>query len=485
MPPMPSPQLGIFQPIAAGLPLPFFLLGERGSALFDCDNDGDLDSAMLASDLGSGDFVVNRNVNLGAGLVDIDTVPGTFLTGIQGDDSPEVSGALDFADFNGDGIPDVVVVASELDVPAENALSICYGDGAADACGFDCTKQVDFTDLPLADPQLPLSVEAGDFDGDGTPDNAVVLFASERLVYLFNNGNTQIPSDPGFTGNFSAGDSLLENTQPIANAVPAEVISGFFNTDDVLDVAVSNFANPTPGETSNVAVFLSDGAGGISPVELLSFPPTPPGATFNHSRADALEVGDFDHCGGDDLVVLALSPLPDGGGGFEPFKQAHFWQNINEPPVVVIDPNVPTQITLDTLVNIPTTCTDSTLDDRTFQWTTVSQPVGATVSFGTPTGNLIGAQEDAGTTFAADLPGSYTVQIVCTDACGLSDDNLDQIQISFNVLFPLTQGANLFNCYLVPTAVISGGAPVWGFMVLIAMPLLTGVFRRIRRCSSP
>lgn len=477
-----APHLGIFQPTAVGFPLPFLLLGERSSALFDCDNDGDLDSAMLALDL-DGEFFINRNVNQGTGLVDINTVPGSFFTGIEGDDSPLVSGAVDVADFNGDGILDVVVVAGEADPPAEDALAICYGDGTADNCGFDCTNQVAFNDFGPPDPQAPLSVEAGDFNMDGVPDNAVVLFGLGQLVYLFNNGNTEVPSDPGFTGNFTSGASLVVDTQPIANALPAEVTSGFFNTDDVLDVAVSNFANPTLGERSNVAVFLSDGAGGILPAELLSFPPIPGGATFDFTRADALEAGDFDHCGGDDLVVLAVSPISDGIGGFDPFKQAHFWQNINEAPDVTIGPGEPTQILINTAADIPATCTDPTQDERSFQWTVTAQPPGSNAVFGTPNGTITGLDTNVSSTFQADQLGNYTLQVTCTDACGLSDTASVVVSIVSEppptptptpTPLPLTQGA----CIATLNPVNDAAAGQWIASLLLCLTVY-GVIKHL------
>ncbi len=443
--------------------------GERGMELFDCDGDGDLDAVTAVSDATVSEYFIHVNMNGGAGLQDIVPATGIFDTTLGTGIDDNLPAVLDVADFDGDTVLDVAFVGNGQ--PGGNAdnLAICLGDGA-NPCGFACTNQVDLNDfeqVPQASPNVnPTSIEAADFDGEGSPDVAIVLSTPDNiLVYLFNDG----------AGNFSSGASLVRDTQPSPGGFPYAVTSGLFNFDDVPDAAVTNFFPRVAAAAgvSTVAVFNSDGSGGILPIEILSFPP--PFMNFQYNEADAIEAGDFDHCGGDDIVALARSPMAPGTGGLpikfgtqtvEYFKQAHFWYNENEPPVADAGPDLAALFNTDVTIN--GTCSDPTMDDRTFSWTVTNQPSGSTFTFGTPNGNITGLNTAVTTTFQANTAGNYTVLLTCTDFCGLQAT--DTLTIVVTGVPPpglfQTQGGCLAS--LTPEA---GRGVKWVYVLLMLLPL--------------
>lgn len=408
--------------------------GERGMELFDCDGDGNLDSVTGVAHAATSDFFIHVNMNDGSGLQDIVPLTGVIDTTLSiGSDEVRPS-VVDTGDFDGDAIPDVVFVGDGR--PGNDGVAICLGDGA-DPCGFTCTNQVDLLDfqqVPKASPDvIPTSVEAADFDGSGTPDLAVVLGDPDNVVVvLFNDG----------TGQFSSASSLVLN--PSSGGVfPYAVRSGSFNLDDAADLAVTNFSDD-PAVASTVAVFNSDGSGGFLPLETLSFP-APPAPGANYIEADAVETGDFDHCGGDDIVALAGSPLaavpglPIKFGNVTPtlIKQAHFWYNADEAPTVTAV--TPLTGDVDEPIAVSATCADPTLDERSYVWT-ITGPSGSASSITPESGTLTGTAVDIAGTFQGDTPGAYTLTLAC-DSCDLSATGT--VLITLNAGNALTQGGCL------------------------------------------
>ena len=83
----------------------------------------------------------------------------------------------------------------------------------------------------------PLSVAAGDFNGDGELDLAVANAGTDTIEILLNNGN----------GTFTAGNSYAHTRGYYGNAIPYDVIAGDFNGDGNLDFAVANYDQATAG----------------------------------------------------------------------------------------------------------------------------------------------------------------------------------------------------------------------------------------------
>lgn len=137
---------------------------------------------------------------------------------------------------------------------------------------------------------VPFAIEAGDFNGDGRPDLAVVNLTPASVSIFLNNGGTTLIGPTNF---------------PVGNN-PFALTVADFNLDNQLDLAVAN------SESNNVSILLGDGMGGF-------------GAASNvtvGSAPSAIDAGDFNLDGKPDLIVANLNSgyasvlLGDGNGGF-------------------------------------------------------------------------------------------------------------------------------------------------------------------------
>jgi hypothetical protein len=145
---------GSFQKSAGGTGADF----ARFIGLADVDNDGRLDVAVALDDLSSGHVSLWRGVQGGLGA------PSTIATTAD----PE---GLAFANMNGDGAVDLVVVANQND-----AIEISLGDGAGH-----------FTSaLSLPTPAEPSVLAVGDLNGDGKPDLVVPTLRGQTLRIFLN-----------------------------------------------------------------------------------------------------------------------------------------------------------------------------------------------------------------------------------------------------------------------------------------------------------
>ncbi len=170
------------------------------------------------------------------------------------------------ADFNGDGIPDIAAAGGYY-------LIIWLGNGDGS-----------FTHLPTSvSTVIPsfFAMVTGDFNGDGIPDLAA---GQDRLFVYLGNGDGTFTQAPTIT------------VTPIAGGIVANLTAGDFNRDGKLDLAV-----PVPA-TGVIAVFLGNGNGTFQP------------ATSNPTVgqwSNRVAVGDFNGDGIPDLYVTAETSLTD------------------------------------------------------------------------------------------------------------------------------------------------------------------------------
>jgi hypothetical protein len=139
-------------------------------------------------------------------------------------------------DFNGDGIPDLVVVNRGLPDRLENTVSVLLGNG-------DGTFQ---SAQNFAVGSYPQSVAVGDFNGDGHLDLTVANANDGTVSILLGNGD----------GTFQAAQNYAVGSNPLSVAI------GDFNGDGFADLAIANqgtYRNNYTG--SSVSILLGNGDG--------------------------------------------------------------------------------------------------------------------------------------------------------------------------------------------------------------------------------
>ena len=187
--------------------------------------------------------------------------------------------AIAIGDFNGDGIPDFAVANS-----SDNTVTVLLGNASG---GFSAPAA-----SPFAVGTNPVSVVAGDFNGDGIQDLAAANSGGSSITVLLGNGSggfTPASGSPFAVGN-----------------VPASVVIGDFNGDGIQDLATANPAG------NSITILLGNGSGGFT--VLNGFP-----AGTNPA---SLAVGDFNGDGIQDLAAANSNSnnitilLGNGSGGF-------------------------------------------------------------------------------------------------------------------------------------------------------------------------
>ncbi len=201
--------------------------------------------------------------------------------------------AVAIGDFNGDGIPDLVVTTSGYaGGPGTMTVLLGKGDGT-----FTTTA-----DSPVAAESSPISISVADFNADGKADLAVVNSAGPDVTILLGNGD----------GTFTA---ATDSPITVGNS-PLSVVAGDFNGDGKIDLAVANSCYDC-GNVGSLTILIGNGNGTFTQAE------NSPVMVGND--AVSIAVGDFN---GDGKADLGVANSDDGtasillGRGDGTFTQA-------------------------------------------------------------------------------------------------------------------------------------------------------------------
>jgi uncharacterized repeat protein (TIGR01451 family) len=227
-------------------------------AVIDANGDGNADLVVLNAD--------TATVSVFGGNGD-----GTFLppASYTAPSSKAVAQTMAAGDFNGDGTADLVIAGG-------GPLAILFGNG-------DGSFQTP-VELPVT--HGAQSVAVGDFNGDGKLDIVAGLSPTGVDVFLGNgDGTFQSPI-------YSEGTNLLFPSF----GVP--LVTGDFNGDSKLDIAVSDGGNYATDAADGVTVALGNGDGTFQQPLLYS---------AGSSATSALVAGDFNGDGRTDLAATTYA----------------------------------------------------------------------------------------------------------------------------------------------------------------------------------
>jgi uncharacterized protein (TIGR03437 family) len=211
----------------------------------DFNHDGKMDFAAVVRGL-NGSALPLVQVFLGNGDSTFQTPLSTPVAAL--------ANTVAVGDFNGDGIPDLAVVAGSYLNASGDSLQILLGNGDG-----TFRKSTEYAAGPGA-----IDVVTADFNGDGNLDLAIANTGMQApSSFQFTGGNVTILLGKG-DGTFSTVATL-----PLMPAYGRSLATGDFNRDGKIDLAVA--------QADNIAVLPAHGDGTFGPAVVYPVSPTSPG----------------------------------------------------------------------------------------------------------------------------------------------------------------------------------------------------------------
>ena len=205
----------------------------------------------------------NGNAVLGTAALTSETGAGFAGSSLLTVGSQNGGNTVLTADFNGDGIPDLVILGN-------NTISLLLGNG-------DGT----FTTAPTPSNDLPGAIAVGDFNGDGIPDLAVAPVLDE--------GNSEV-----LLGNGDGTFTIAGGSSGIGSDTSNSIAVGDFNGDGKLDLVETCFS----GDDQPCNLLQIQSGNGDGTFTLFCETPLP------FAGSQSMAVGDFNGDGQPDVAVI-------------------------------------------------------------------------------------------------------------------------------------------------------------------------------------
>src|SRR5271156_2841268 len=206
----------------------------------------------------------NGNAVLGTAALTSETGAGFAGSSLLTVTSQNSGNTVLTADFNGDGIPDLVILGNDT-------ISVLLGNG-------DGT----FTAAPYPPSDLPGAIAVGDFNGDGIPDLA--------LAPILDEGNSEVLLGNG-DGTFTTANGSFGNGN--GTVTSNSIAAADFNGDGKLDLVEA--CSGDEGPCNNLLLILSGNGDGT----FTQFSETP----LPFAGSQSMAVGDFNGDGQPDVAV--------------------------------------------------------------------------------------------------------------------------------------------------------------------------------------